>query len=151
MALWRKCAWHPARAFEFQQLLARFISDFLAVSGFTSFCKHHSQLRHPLSAGKCPPCTCDHHLVPVCGPLQASTSSTCLSTVLSCLSCSCGRLATTCSCLTVYLFLLLFLYLWFPFIPLILQERSAHFKHKYVPFLGVVTREGKAYVLSTNI
>ena len=38
----------------------------------------------------------------------------------------------------------------FLFIPLALQVRSAHFKHKYIPFFGVVAQEGKAHVLSIN-
>ena len=46
--------------------------------------------------------------------------------------------------------MVLILVLTVPFIPLALQERSAHFKHKYIPFFGIVTQEGKAYVLSRN-
>ena len=39
-----------------------------------------------------------------------------------------------------------------PFIPLAHQERSAHFKNRYIPFFGiqVATQEGKAHVLSRN-
>ena len=39
---------------------------------------------------------------------------------------------------------------WRFLLPLALQERSAHFKHKYTPFLEIATQKRKAHVLSMN-
>ena len=36
------------------------------------------------------------------------------------------------------------------FVLLTLQERSANFRHKYIPFLNIVTQKRKTHVLSTD-